>query len=312
MTTSHPPVRSADPEREKQLKFATWVGIVCNLLLTLLKGAAGIIGNSSALIADALHSASDVITSVVVLIGVNAALKPPDSDHPYGHGKAEVVAAIIVSVLLAVVAIELFLGTLQSMREPADVPEVWTLYIVLISVLVKEMLFRYKRRVGLQMNSQALVADAWHHRSDALSSIAVLIGVGLALMADTFQVEWFIYADPVAGMVISLMILYVAWEIGYEAVHRTLDHTLHREDTEGMRRRVTRIQGVMSIDSFRAREHGPYLIIDIKISVSADLSVEQGHVIAKRVKQELMKISEVEDVLVHVNPHQPDEPSEAG
>jgi cation diffusion facilitator family transporter len=291
-------------QRQNLLRRAAWGGIAGNLLLSVIKGVAGVLGNSKALIADAFHSASDVISSVVVLVGIKAASKPPDHDHPYGHGKAELVAAIIVSVLLAVVGIELIIHTGYSFLAPPEVPSGWVIYIILFSILAKEALYQVKNRIGGRMHSQALIADAWHHRSDALSSIAVLAGVGAALMAETLQMEWLIYADPAAGLLIAGMILKMAWNIGYEAVHKTLDHTLHKEDTETMRQKVFEIDGVKSIDSFRAREHGHYIIVDIKISVPSDLSVEEGHTISKRVKDELMKIENIEDVLVHVNPYE--------
>jgi cation diffusion facilitator family transporter len=288
--------------RNNSLKKAAWIGIISNLLLSLIKGTAGILGNSKALVADAFHSASDVISSVVVLIGVNAAQKPPDSDHPYGHGKAELVAAIIVSVLLGVVGVELILNTVTSFTEPPVTPSGWILIVILFSILAKEMLFQYKKRIGIKLNSQAMIADAWHHRSDALSSIAVLAGVGISLLSHTLQIEWLVFADPAAGILIALMILKMAWSIGSDAVHKTMDHTLHQDQTVTMRNRVMEIGGVKSIDSFRAREHGHYIIVDIKISVPATLSVEEGHEIGKRVKNELMKIEDIEDVLVHVNP----------
>jgi len=291
-------------KRKNLLRRAAWGGIVSNLFLSLVKGVAGYLGNSKALIADAFHSASDVISSVVVLVGINAASKPPDHDHPYGHGKAEMVAAIIVSVLLGVVGIELIIHSGFAFTEPPEVPSGWVIYIILFSILVKEILFQVKNRIGGRMHSQALIADAWHHRSDALSSIAVLAGVGTALMAGTLQMGWLVYADPAAGILIAGMILKMAWDIGYEAVHKTLDHTLHKEDTETMRKKVIEIDGVKSIDSFRAREHGHYIIVDIKISVLADLSVEEGHAISKKVKDELLKIENIEDVLVHVNPYE--------
>jgi len=297
-------LKSTYHNRNRLLRRAAWAGIICNLLLSLIKAAAGIIGNSKALIADAFHSASDVISSVVVLAGINAAQKPPDHDHPYGHGKAEMVAAIIVSVLLGVVGIELIIHSGSSFTESPEVPSGWVLYIVVFSILVKEILFQVKNRIGVRMNSQAMIADAWHHRSDALSSIAVMGGVGASLLADNLELDWLVYADPAAGILIAGMILKMAWDIGFEAVHKTMDHTLHLEETLAMRNSVIDIVGVKAIDSFRAREHGHYIIVDIKISVEANLSVEEGHAIGKKVKEKLMKIENIEDVLVHINPYQ--------
>ena len=170
-------------QRFKKAEFAAWVGIVGNLILAALKAVVGYISGSKALIADAAHSASDVAGSFAVLIGLKAAKKPPDEDHPYGHGKAEPIAAIIVSILLILVGIEIGIRSAQTMYDGVETAPHWyAIVMVLVSILIKEVLFQYKYRLGKKLNSQALLANAWEHRSDAYSSLAALVGIGGALL----------------------------------------------------------------------------------------------------------------------------------
>ncbi|MCM3762277.1 cation diffusion facilitator family transporter [Alkalihalobacillus oceani] len=289
--------------RYKKVRFAAWVGIVGNVILAIIKAVAGIMANSRALVADAVHSASDVVGSVVVLIGVRAAKLPPDQDHPYGHGKAESVAAIIVSVLLFLVGFEIALSAGRSFFEPVEVPKVLAIYAVLFSILAKELMFRYKYHLGKKYKSDALMTDAWHHRSDVFSSIAALIGIGAALLGDYLQISWLVYGDAAASAFVAFLIGKMAWSLGKQSIHNALDHVLHEEDTVEMKRAASNVDGVLNIDEFFAREHGHYVIIDIKVAVNPDITVEEGHTIGKRVKERLLEEKYVQDVLVHINPY---------
>lgn len=289
-------------ERYQQVQFAAWVGIIGNIILALIKGIIGWLAGSRALIADAVHSASDVVGSVAVLIGVRAAKLPPDEDHPYGHGKAELIAAIIVAVLLFFVGIEIALSAIKSFNEPIEVPGVIAIYAVIFSIVVKELMFRYKIRLGKKYRSEALITDAWHHRSDVFSSIAALIGIGAAIIGGSIGIPWLVYADPLAGLFVSILILKMAWDLGKQSIHNTLDHVMHDEDTAEMRKMAMDVEGVLKIDEFLAREHGHYVIVDIKIAVDPYITVEEGHAIGKKVKEHLVKIEHVQDVRVHINP----------
>lgn len=289
-------------ERFKKVQFAAWVGIIGNILLAVIKGIIGWIANSRALIADAVHSASDVVGSVAVLIGVRAAKLPADKDHPYGHGKAESIAAIIVAVLLFIVGLEIGVSAFQSFYVPIEVPSFIAIYAVIFSIVVKELMFRYKYRLGKKYRSDALVTDAWHHRSDVFSSFAALLGIGASILGGYLQVPWLVYADPLAGLFVSVLILKMAWDLGKQSIHSTLDHVLHDEDTAEMRKRALTVEGVKKVDEFLAREHGHYVIIDIKVSVDPYITVEQGHAIGKLVKETLMQEEYVKDVRVHINP----------
>lgn len=290
-------------ERYQKVQFAAWVGIIGNIILALIKGIVGWLAGSRALVADAVHSASDVVGSVAVLIGVRAAKLPPDEDHPYGHGKAESIAAIIVAVLLFMVGFEIALSAIKSFNEPVAVPGVIAIYAVIFSIVVKELMFRYKYHLGKKYRSEALMTDAWHHRSDVFSSIAALVGIGASIVGGYIGIPWLVYADPLAGLFVSILIIKMAWGLGKQSIHNAMDHVLHDEDTEEMRNSALAVEGVLKIDEFLAREHGHYVIIDIKISVDPYITVEQGHAIGKRVKEQLVKIEHVQDVRVHVNPY---------
>jgi len=179
-------------ENSRSIIIATWIGIIVNLLLTVIKAIGGILTGSRALVADALHSASDVVSSIVVLFAVKIANKPPDEEHPYGHGKAEGVASIIVALLLIVVGVEISISSVKVFfGEIPEAPGMIALVILIISIVIKEILFYYKLWLGKKYNSSVLVTEAWHHRSDSLSSLAALLGIGLAIIGEKFQVTFF-------------------------------------------------------------------------------------------------------------------------
>ncbi|MFC0561841.1 cation diffusion facilitator family transporter [Halalkalibacter alkalisediminis] len=289
--------------RYRKVRFAAWVGIIGNIILAAIKAVIGIMSNSRALVADAVHSASDVVGSVVVLIGVRAAKLPPDRDHPYGHGKAESVAAIIVSVLLFIVGFEIALGAFKSFFEPVEVPKIIAIYAVIFSIVVKELMFRYKYNLGKKYKSEALITDAWHHRSDVFSSFAALIGIGAALLGGYLNIPWLVYGDSLASAFVAILIGKMAWSLGKQSIHNALDHVMHEEDTVEMIKAANDVEGVLNIDEFFAREHGHYVIIDIKVAVDPSITVKEGHAIGKQVKERLLKEKNVHDVLVHINPY---------
>jgi len=290
-------------ERFKKAEFAALVGVVGNIVLAILKGWAGVVANSRALVADAVHSASDVAGSLAVYIGLKAAKQPPDEDHPYGHGKAENIAAIIVAVLLLIVGFEIGKSSFAAFFEPIDAPKMLAVYVVIISIVVKEAMFRYKYNLGKKIKSDAIIVNAYEHRSDVFSSIAALIGIGGAIFGGYIGVDWLVYLDPVAGLFVAALIIKISWQLGSESIHNTMDHVMHEEDTEEFREVVTSVPGVLKIDALHAREHGHYVIVDLKISVDPYITVEEGHKIGKDVKAKLLENREVQDVFVHINPY---------
>lgn len=294
-------------DRFARAEFAAWIGIVGNIVLAVLKGIIGYTSNSKALIADAAHSASDVAGSFAVLIGLKAAKKPPDEDHPYGHGKAETIAAIIVSILLMIVGYEIAVSAVKVMLAgDIKAPDGLALVAIAISIGVKEALFQYKYRLGKKLSSQALIANAWEHRSDVYSSIAAFIGVGGAVLGSHLHFPYFVYLDPVAGVVVALLIIRMGIQLVRESIHNVLDHVLHEEDANELLMTVQKVPGVLAVDELRAREHGHYVIVDVKLSVDPQLTVLEGHHIGKEVKRSLMnRHSHVADVFVHINPYDP-------
>jgi cation diffusion facilitator family transporter len=295
--------RMEQDERFRKAEFAAMVGVVGNVVLAVIKGVVGVIGNSRALIADAAHSASDVAGSLAVFIGLRAAKQPPDEDHPYGHGKAESIAAIIVAVLLFLVGIEIGISSIEAFFEPIESPKFIAIYAVILSIVVKEIMFQYKYRLGKKIKSDAIIVNAYEHRSDVYSSIAALVGIGAAVFSSYANIDWLVYADPTAGIFVSLLILKMAWGLGAESIHNTLDHVLHEEDTSELKRVAESVEQVEQVDELLAREHGHYVIVDIKISVDPDMTVEEGHRVGKSVKRKLMEKQNVQNVMVHVNPY---------
>lgn len=293
-------------ENARAIIIATWVGIIVNIILTIIKGVGGVISGSKALLADALHSASDIVGSFVILFAVKIANKPPDEEHPYGHGKAENIASIIVALLLIVVGIEISISSIKVFfGDIPDAPGTLALVILGLSIIMKEILFYYKLWLGKKYSSSALITEAWHHRSDSLSSIAALVGVGLAILGDYLDIHFLIYGDAVAGIIVSFIVIKVGYDLAKASANIVLEKVLSPKEIEGYEKTVLTIDGVIRIDQLLARTHGSYVIIDIKISVAPHITVKKGHDIARLTKDTLLeKHQEVEDVLVHINPYE--------
>ncbi len=292
-------------KNSRPIIIATWVGIIANALLTVMKGIGGVIAGSRALLADAVHSASDIAGSIVVLFGVKIAIKPPDEEHPYGHGKAENIASIIVALLLLVVGIEISISSIKTFfGETPSAPRKLALIIIIISILVKEALFHYKHYLGKKYTSSALISEAWHHRSDSLSSFAALLGIGSAMLGEYYHLPFLIYGDAIAGIIVSLIVIKVGYDLAKESSNIMMEKVLDKKDAMNYRQTVKEINGVLHIDQMYARTHGSYVVIDIKVSVDSELTVKAGHDIAKEIKQTLLtKYNDIEDVLVHINPY---------
>lgn len=293
-------------ENTRSILVATWIGIIVNVLLTILKAIGGILSGSRALLADALHSASDIVGSIVILFAVKVAVKPPDEEHPYGHGKAENVGSIIIALLLIVVGIEISISSVKILfGEVPTAPGLLALVIIAISIVIKEILFYYKLFLGKKYRSTALISEAWHHRSDSLSSLAALIGVGAALLGQKLGWPILIYGDALAGIVVSLIVIKVGYSLAQESFGVMMEKVLSQDESQIYRQTVLTVNGVERIDQMHARTHGSYVIIDIKISVNPKITVREGHSIAAEVKEILLdKHTDIEDVFVHVNPYE--------
>ena len=294
-------MKQSDTEKEHRYRagrLATWVGIIGNVLLFLLKGGIGVVSGSIALIADAFHSLSDVVSSLVVLGGLKYSQMPADANHHYGHAKAESIAAKIVAIMLLVAAIGIAWTAYQAMLQTEiRIPTTLALWAAAFSIVVKESMYHYTIRVGRRINSVAVKADAWHHRTDALSSIAALAGIGGALLG-------FPYLDPIAGIVVALMIAWAALSIYWSAIKDLMDQAPNQGLMTDIEKTTAAIPGILEVQEIKGRLHGPVVFIDMKISVRRDITVEQGHHLADQAKHIIIEQHpEVEDVLIHVNPY---------
>ena len=294
--------RISDSQTEEFSKIATRVSIVSilgNLGLSIFKLLAGILAHSGAMISDAVHSASDVVSSFIVIIGVRLSGKAPDKDHPYGHERFECVAAIILAMLLAIVGAEIGLTAIKSIREGSDsltVPGTLALIAAVVSIIVKEAMFWYTRAAAIRIRSTALKADAWHHRSDALSSVGALIGIGGAMLG-------YPILEPIASIVICLFIFKVAVDVFKGAIDQMVDHRCDDETEEQLRSCIQRQEGVQGVDLLQTRMFGSRIYVDIEIRVDGSLRLIEAHEIAEQVHDAIEEaFPSVKHVMVHVNP----------
>lgn len=283
----------------RDAKSITLVGGLVNIFLIGLKFITGIIGNSHALIADAVHSISDLFTDVVVLFGIKSGRKPPDDRYPFGHGRIETLAAAIVGLVLIVTAV--YLGVRSSMDiyfQKEYHPTILALFGAVISIVLKETLYHYTVRAGRRIKSHLIVANAWHHRSDALSSVAVLFGVACARI----KPEWHIF-DAFAALLVSFFIIKVGLEILGNSLHELSDAAPDPEVLSEINQCTLSVDGVIDSHDLRVRTSGGRYQIEIHIIVDALLTVAQGHRVAKAVEKCLVdNVEDLDKVIVHVDP----------
>lgn len=274
------------------------VGVVCNVALTLFKLVAGIVANSAAMIADAVHSASDIVGSFVVMIGAVISNKAPDTEHPYGHEKLECIASVILgNILVAVGALIGYNGILKIVSgETLTAPGTLALIAAVASIVVKEALYWYTILGAKKINSVSLKAEAWHHRSDALSSIGSFVGIlGARLGVPVL--------DPIASVVICLFIFKVAYGIFRESIDRLIDHACCDETVEQMRETLAAVPGVLAVDDIKTRLFGSRTYVDVEIAADGDLPLREAHAIAEAAHHTLEReFPEVKHCTVHVNP----------
>ncbi len=278
---------------------STLVGIVTNMLLAATKGIAGVAGNSYALIADAIESATDVASSLIVWGGLKISALPPDEDHPYGHGKAEPLAAVAVSLTLVAAAIGIAIQSIREIITPHHAPASFTLIILVLVVAVKETLFRFVLGVGKSVNSTAVKSDAWHHRSDAITSAAAFIGISIALVGGGGYES----ADDWAALFASGIIVLNAFRILRPAVNEVMDAAPPVEVEKSIRAAAQHVTGVILLEKCFVRKVGFSYYVDLHVTVDGRLSVREGHDIARDVKQAIRDSHpHVIEVLVHIEP----------
>lgn len=292
--------------RAQRAKRVTWVGFSVNVMLSVAKIVAGIVGRSGAMIADGVHSISDFVTDVIVIVFIGVSSKGEDTRFRYGHGKFETFATMLISAALLAVAIGLLWSSTEAIISAFSGatlprPSMVALVMALVSILAKEWLFQYTRIAGEQMQSTALVANAWHHRSDALSSIAVFVGIGCAMfLGDSWRV-----LDPIAAAVVSVFIGLVAFRLGMPSVRELLEVSLPDGVTAEIGDVIGRVDGVCAYHHLRTRKNGNVYIMDFHIKVDSRLSIVEAHDISNRVEAELKtRYGQQSIVNIHIEPYQ--------
>ncbi len=272
----------------KTIRKVTLVGFWINAALVALKLFFGYWGRSDALVADGYHSMSDFITDFIVIAFVTASYKKADSDHPYGHGKFETIATVLIGLILfgvgAFIGVEGVSTLIKYLKgETLTRPDIWTLYVAVASIALKEFCYRYTLAYGRKLNSSSLIANAWHHRSDAISSIATLIGVSFAIFLGS---RWRVM-DPIASIAIAVMIAVSAVKIAWPSLNELLEASLPEATVKQIREAIAAVPGVLKVHNLRARRNGHSYIIDVNIHVSPDITVREGHEIATNVEKTL-------------------------
>jgi cation diffusion facilitator family transporter len=281
---------------------STLIGIGVNVLLAAAKAVAGTVGHSYALIADAIESLSDVVSSFVVLIGLRVAMRPPDENHPYGHGKAEPLAATIVSLALFGAAVTIAVESIHEIVTPHSTPAPWTLAVLAGVVLVKELLFRYVVKVGESAQSTAVKTDAWHHRADAITSSLAFVGISIALIGG----KGWESADDWAALLASGIIMFNAYLLIRPAVLELTDTSPGNGLGDDVRKIALTVPGVLGVDKCFVRKMGFDYYVDLHVIVDRNMPVWRAHEIAHIVKETLRSAHrQIADVLVHIEPSEP-------
>jgi len=277
------------------------VGLSSNVVLAVIKIITGILGNSYALLADGIESTLDIFSSVVVLGGMKISSLPADENHPYGHGKAESLAAMTVSLVLLMAGVGIAVKSVLEIVQPHHTPAFITLIVLVVVIIVKETLFRFLFSVGKSVDSLSLKTEAWHHRSDALTSVAAFIGISIAIIGGRNYES----ADDWAALVASGIIIYNGINMLRHAVKEIMDYAPNPETEESIRSIAGRVPGVAAIEKCRVRKSGLNLFVDIHVEVNGDMQVHKAHLIGHNVKDALITSSlGIVDVLVHIEPAQ--------
>lgn len=275
----------------------SFVTIIVNFILSGIKLLAGIFGRSSAMISDAVHSISDVVSTIIVIVGLKLSSKESDSKHQYGHERFESVATLILAFLLFVTGCIIgFDGIKNIINNDFKIPTYFAFFSAILSIGVKEWMYWYTIKVAKRINSSALKADAWHHRSDAISSVGSLIGIGFSMIG-------LVYMDIIASIIIALFIIKIAIDIFIESINKMLDSSCDEDTIKKIEKVVLKTKGVIGIESLKTRMFGNKIYIDIEVSANKDITFLESHEIAHKVHDNVeKKIENVKHCMVHINP----------
>jgi len=289
-------------ERAAAATRSTWVSVGVNFLLTCTQIVVGILAKSQGLVADGIHSLSDLIADFVVLFASHHGKKDADEDHPYGHQRFETAASLVLGVLLLAVGVGMLWSAFRKLEDPASVPtvRVVALWVAVGALAIKELLFRYMLLVAKRIKSSMLVANAWHARSDAASSFVVSIGI-------IGNLAGYPILDPIAALIVGFMVARMGWEFGWDALHDLMDRAIDEQEVTAIRGTLVETPGVFGVHDIRTRKMGDMIVVDAHLEVDAAISVEAGHDIAVLARQRVMQRHRVLNLMTHVDPwHRPD------
>jgi cation diffusion facilitator family transporter len=277
----------------------TWVSVGVNLVLTIVQIAAGIFSKSQGLIADGIHSLSDLVADFVVLIANHHSQKDADQEHPYGHQRFETAASLVLGLLLLAVGVGMLFSAVDKVQHPESLQQVHVLaiYVAAGALVAKELLFRYMLRVAKEVKSSMLVANAWHARSDAASSLVVGVGIAGNLLG-------YPILDPIAALVVGLMVTKMGWKFGWDALHDLMDRSADEAEVVAIRHTLLETPGVKNAHDIKTRKMGDMIVVDAHIEVDAAITVEAGHDIAVEARRRVMQRHRVLNLMAHVDPWQ--------
>jgi cation diffusion facilitator family transporter len=287
----------ASPEKAQAAKRSTLVSVVVNIFLTTLQMIVGWLAGSQALIADGIHSLSDLIADFVVLFAGHHSKAEPDADHHYGHYRYENAASLVLGMLLVVVGGGMLWAAVQKLINPSAIAQVHSiaLWVALIALVAKETLFRYMLAVAQRIRSSMLIANAWHARSDAASSLVVALGIGGNLLG-------FPLLDPIAALIVGLMVIKMGWGFAWNALHDLMDRAADLEEIEKIRATILATPGIQGLHDLRTRKTGDLIIVDVHLEIRGDMTVAEGHDIALAARNNVIKSLPVLNVMTHVDP----------
>ena len=284
-------------ERAAAASRSTWVSVGVNIVLTIGQISAGILSRSQGLIADGIHSLSDLISDFVVLFASHHSKKDADEDHPYGHQRFETAASLALGAILLVVGVGMIWSAITKLQAPETVAQVHisALWVVGSALIAKELLFRYMLAVAKRVKSSMLVANAWHARSDAASSLVVGIGI-------IGNLAGYPILDPIAALIVGFMVARMGWSFGWDAMHDLMDRAVDEQEVEAIRRTLIETPGVGNVHDVRTRKMGDMIVVDAHIEVDALITVEAGHDIAVEARQRVLRRHRVLNLMTHVDP----------
>jgi cation diffusion facilitator family transporter len=294
-------------QRESLAKKIAWISVISNMILTVGKILIGLIGNSDAVFADGIHSAADVFASAIVVFVIKISNKPADNEHPYGHGKAEVLVSEIIGILLFLVSIFLVFEGISGFFHEIETPSLLAFWVAIFSYILKVLLYKTSLKVAKQNSSKAIEAIAYDHKADIVASVAASLGVLISIVGERLNLHLLLYGDKIASIFVAYLIFKIAKEMLTEAFDILIERNVNAEVLQDYMAIISEFSEVKRIDRIRAREHGHYVLVDIRISIDHKKTIKEGHDLTKSIKLKLMeKNDNIKEVLIHLNPYYSD------